>query len=79
MEQLIRPDSPPCLIFQGTKDGMVPPGTARSFEARYRQEGNDRCAVLYMPLAAHAGDYLFAGYYNQLFLYYMERFLALQR
>lgn len=79
VELLVRQDSPPCLIFQGTRDGMVPPDTARSFRDRYREAGNVRCAVLYQPLGAHASDYQFTGYYNQVFLYYMERFLALHR
>ncbi len=79
VEKLIRPDSPPCLIFQGTKDGMVPKKTAYLFSEKYLEAGNERCAVLYMPLAAHAADYLFAGYYNQVFLYYMERFMLLQQ
>lgn len=79
VERLVRQDSPPCLIFQGAKDGLVPRDTARYFKESYQREGNERCAVMYLPLAAHGSDYLFAGYYNQLFLYYMERFLALHR
>lgn len=79
VERLVREDSPPCLIFQGTNDGMVPADTARSFKNSYRDVGNDECLVIYLPLAAHAADYQFAGYYNQLFLYYMERFMALHR
>ncbi len=79
VERLVKADSPPCLIFQGTKDGMVPWETSASFKENYSALGNDRCAVLYMPLGAHACDLQFAGYYNQLFLYYMERFIALYR
>ncbi len=79
VEQLVRPDSPPCLIYQGRSDGMVPWETARSFKERYLEVGNEACAVIYLPLAAHASDFQFTGYYNQLFLYYMERFLALHK
>ncbi len=77
VEILVGPDSPPCLIYQGTSDGMVPPEVARSFYESYLEVGNEKCAVIYLPLAAHASDVQFAGYYNQLFLYYMERFLSL--
>ena len=79
VESLVRPDSPPCLIFQGTNDGLVPMETAKHFKERYAEAGNDSCVVIYMPYAAHAADYLFGGYYNQIFLYYMERFMALHR
>lgn len=79
VEKLIRPDSPPCLIFQGAKDGMVPRETASHFRESYIEAGNANCAVIYMPLAAHAADYLFAGNYNQIFLYYMERFMVLHQ
>ncbi len=77
VELLVREDSPPCLIYQGYKDGMVPWETAHSFQDRYLKAGNKSCAVIYLPLAAHASDFQFTGYYNQLFLYYMERFMAL--
>lgn len=76
VEQLVLHDSPPCLIYQGTSDGMVPPEVARSFYESYRAAGNEKCGVIYLPLAAHASDFQFPGYYNQLFLYYMERFMA---
>jgi acetyl esterase/lipase len=79
VEQLVRADSPPCLIYQGYKDGMVPWETARSFQDRYLQAGNEACAVIYLPLAAHASDFQFTGYYNQLFLFYMERFMVLHQ
>ena len=79
VEKLVRRDSPPCLIFQGTKDGMVPKETALLFKKRYLDAGNKYCKIIYMPLAAHAADYLFTGYYNQAFLYYMERFMLMHQ
>ncbi len=79
VENLIRPDSPPCLIFQGTNDGLVTMETARYFKESYAKANNDCCVVIYMPYAAHAADYLFSGYYSQIFLYYMERFMDLHR
>ncbi len=41
------------------------------------ENDNEECAVLWAPLAGHAADIYFNGYYNMLFLYYMERFLYL--
>jgi hypothetical protein len=32
-----------------------------------------------MPFGGHASDFYFTGYYNQIFLYYMERFIYLNR
>ncbi len=79
VEMLVQEDSPPSLIFQGENDGMVQPETSRSFQNRYLEEGNNSCAVIYLPMAAHASDFHFSGYHNQLFLYYMDRFLAMHK
>jgi acetyl esterase/lipase len=78
-EGLVRADSPPCLIFQGNQDGMVEPETSLRFCRAYRAAGNPACAVLRFPFAPHAADIYFPGYYNQVFLYFMERFLHAQR
>lgn len=72
-------ESPPCLIYQGKKDGMVSYRTARRFQEIYRAAGNDHCAVLEFDLSGHAGDFYFPGYFNQIWIYYMERFMALYR
>ena len=48
VEQLVRPDSPPCLIYQGCSDGMVPWETARSLKSD-REVGSEACAVIYLP------------------------------
>ncbi|GAI93690.1 unnamed protein product, partial [marine sediment metagenome] len=45
------------------------------FRNTYLAEGNDECVILWMLLGGHASDFYFSGYYNQIFLYYMERFL----
>lgn len=76
---LIDETSPPCLIFQGRKDGMVHFETARAFQEKYRTLGNEACAVLEFDWAGHAGDFYFPGYFNQAWIYYMERFLASHR
>lgn len=72
---LVSKSSPPSLIFQGDHDGMVDPIIADRFRAAYLKNGNDGCAVLRMPYGGHASDFYFSGHYNQVFLYYMERFM----
>ena len=74
-EKLIEEDSPPCLIFQGTHDILNYFSITNNFRNTYLAEGNDECAILWMLLGGHASDFYFSGYYNQIFLYYMERFL----
>lgn len=76
---LVNDSSPPCLDFQGTADGLVYPGISQNLKDHYTAHSNVRCAVLWMPLSGHAGDLYFSGYYNQFFLYYMERFMYLYR
>jgi len=76
-EELVREDSPPCLVFHGTSDGWVPPRVTQSLKNTYTSMNNEECAILWMPLGGHACDSYFPGYYNQVFLYYMERFLYL--
>ncbi len=71
--------SPPCLIYQGSNDGVVPSLTALLFQEKYHAAGNGQCAVLQMQRAGHASDFYFPGYYNQVLIYYMERFMALYR
>ncbi|UCC18534.1 MAG: alpha/beta hydrolase [Promethearchaeota archaeon] len=76
-ENLIESDSPPCLIFQGTHDIINYFGISREIQDTYFSKGNGNCAILWMPFGGHASDFYFTGYYNQIFLYYMERFLYL--
>lgn len=72
---LVAEDSPPCLMFQGSHDGLVDIKIAQTFRAAYQEKGNKRCALITMPFGGHASDFYFSGYYNQIFLYYMERFI----
>lgn len=72
---LVDEKSPPCLIYQGSHDGLVDPAIAYRFRDAYLEKGNEKCAVITMPFGGHASDLYFSGYYNQVFLYYMERFL----
>jgi acetyl esterase/lipase len=76
---LVTPTSPPCLIFQGTQDALVDPGISFTFREEYINKGNPRCVVIEMPFAGHGADISFSGSYNQVFLYYMERFMYYYR
>ena len=76
---LVDEESPPSLIYQGTKDGMVTLDTARKFRETYRSAGNEDCVVLEFGWAGHASDFYFPGHFNQLWTYYMERFMILHR
>ncbi len=74
-ENLIDQNSPPCLIFQGTHDILNYFSISERIRDIYRAKGNNEVAILWMPFGGHASDFYFNGYYNQIFLYFMERFL----
>lgn len=74
-ELLVNNQSPPCLIYQGDQDHLI--FRSRSLENTYLTRGNAEVCLLIFPLAGHASDLYFSGYYNQVFLYYMERFMFL--
>ena len=76
-EKLIDQNSPPCLIFQGTHDILNYFSISEKIRDIYRAKGNSECAILWMPFGGHASDFYFTGYYNQIFLYFMERFMIL--
>jgi acetyl esterase/lipase len=76
---LIDSNSPPCLIFQGEADALVSPKIPADFCQAYREQSSQPATVLSIPLAGHATDMYFPGNYNQIFLYYMERFMAMYR
>ncbi|MHA1341823.1 MAG: alpha/beta hydrolase [Promethearchaeota archaeon] len=78
-ELLITSSSPPCLIFQGEQDGLVLPYVSESFQEAYYAKNNTECAIIWMPFAGHAADLHFSGIYNQIFLYYMERFIYIYK
>lgn len=77
--KLIESDSPPCLIFQGTHDVLTYFGISNNFRNTYLAEGNTKCAIIWMLMAGHSSDFYFSGYYNQIFLYFMERFMYMYR
>jgi len=72
---LLNASSPPCLLFQGKQDPLVL--QSRAFQDAYFGFGKTDCALITFPFAGHAADIYFPGFYNQIFLYYMERFLYL--
>ena len=74
-ELLVNNQSPPCLIYQGDQDHLI--FRSRSLENTYLTRDNAEVCLLIFPLAGHASDLYFSGYYNQVFLYYMERFMFL--
>ncbi|MHA2035063.1 MAG: alpha/beta hydrolase [Promethearchaeota archaeon] len=76
-ESLIDQNSPPCLIFQGTHDILNYFSISERIRNIYRAKGISECAILWMPFGGHASDFYFTGYYNQIFLYFMERFMYL--
>jgi hypothetical protein len=76
-ENLIDENSPPCLIFQGTHDILNYFSISENIRDTYLAKGNSECAILWMPMGGHLSDLYFSGYYNQIFLYFMERFLYL--
>ena len=76
---MIESDSPPCLIYHGKQDGNVPLRISEDILYRYISQGNQRCCVLTLPFAGHSSEVYFPGNYNQIFLYFMERFMYLFR
>ncbi|TFF94822.1 MAG: hypothetical protein EU544_04010 [Promethearchaeota archaeon] len=73
---LIEKDTPPMLIYQGTHD-FVCAEVSRNIKEAYAEEDNDECCIIWLPLAGHANDLYFSGYYSLPFLYYWERFMYL--
>jgi acetyl esterase/lipase len=72
---LLNASSPPCLIFQGNQDPLLI--ESQRLKNTYITFGRTDCAHIQFPFAGHGNDIYFPGFYNQIFLYYMERFLYL--
>jgi acetyl esterase/lipase len=72
---LVGEDSPPCLIFHGTYDGIVPPQIGSALKDAYDEKSGAPSALLWMDFSGHGSDIYTPGYYNQIFMYYMERFM----
>lgn len=78
-EVLADKPSPPCLVFQGQRDSLVKAATTMKLKDQYEARDNNECAIIFMPFGGHSCDVYFPGYYNQTFLYYMERFMFFYR
>ncbi len=76
-EGFINSSSPPALLFQGTQDGLGHPSTSQNFKNTYTEKGNSKCAIVWAHCLGHGADFYFSGHGNQIFLYYLERFLYL--
>lgn len=74
---MIEKNQPPFLIYHGTHDGFVSVENTKNFVQKYKEKNNNIVA-LYLPYSGHADDIYFEGYYNQIFLYYMENFMKQQ-
>ncbi|MFO8019249.1 MAG: alpha/beta hydrolase [Promethearchaeia archaeon] len=78
-ENLIDSNSPPCLIYQGTHDILHWFHIPESIKENYENAGRKDCAIIWIPCGGHASDIYFNGYYNLLFLYFIERFIYIYR
>ena len=78
-EVLADKPSPPCLVFQGQRDSLVKAATTMKLKDQYEARDNNECAIIFMPFGGHSCDVYFPGYYNQTFLYYLERFMFFDR
>ncbi|WP_096186030.1 alpha/beta hydrolase [Evansella halocellulosilytica] len=72
---LVTEESPPALIYQGTHDRIVDKANAIMFDKAYDEKGDSQAALVLLPFAGHASNSYYPGYYNQVFIYYMERFM----
>lgn len=69
---LVDPADPPCLLFQGTVDKLVPVKNTGAIQAAITAAGGRAVRVL-VPFAGHAFD--FAPHYGPACTFYQERFL----
>jgi acetyl esterase/lipase len=76
--ELLDPNDPPALIFQGSHDGMVPPETSEEIEIAMDRNGI-KCCRLVFPFGGHASELLVNNPYGQVWLYYLERFLYINQ
>ena len=81
-EYLVDKDSPPCLIYQGTHDfgreGEQTKRYSKEYKKAYEDAGKDECCIIWLSFSGHGADaWHRTGHYNQVFTYYMERFMYL--
>ena len=69
--------TPPILMVQGSKDGLVDYDQTVSFY-HYATSLGKKCLFVTIPWAGHGFDYVFQAYGGQISTYYIERFMALE-
>ena len=69
--------TPPIMMVQGSKDGLVGYDQTVSFY-RYATSLGKKCIFVTIPWAGHGFDYVFPSYGGQISTYYVERFIALE-
>ncbi len=74
---LTSPTSPPVLCFHGTADDLVPIAQSELLKARLLANGSS-CILGTLSGAGHMFDLFYNNFYNQICIYYIERFLALR-
>ena len=72
------PNDPPAIIYQGLRDDLVPLINAKTIEQSLESNGV-KCMLLEFPFAAHASDLIIGNSFSQVWIYYLERFLYLER
>jgi len=75
---LVDPNDPPAIIYQGLRDDLVPLINAKTIEQSLESNGV-KCMLLEFPFAAHASDLIIGNSFSQVWIYYLERFLYLER
>ncbi|HME55665.1 MAG TPA: alpha/beta hydrolase [Candidatus Lokiarchaeia archaeon] len=73
---LVSPTSPPVLCFQGLADGLVNPLNAYQLQDAMAARGRT-CILGMFPNDGHEFDVFYNYFYDQVCVYYIERFLAI--
>jgi len=69
-------NSVPTMVVMGTSDCIVRPQALGETVDAFSNAGNPNCFPLEISYAGHGSDSLMTGRFNQLFIYYTERFMA---
>lgn len=66
----------PTMVVMGESDCIVRPQALGETVDAFSNAGNPNCFPLQISYAGHGSDSLMTGRFNQLFIYYTERFMA---
>lgn len=75
-ETMVSSASPSLLLLHGTHDAMAPISISIRIRDRYLDAGNSNAYLLVLPLAGHSPDLHYSGVYNQVWLHFLDGFLA---